>query len=108
VVCLFPEGTISRTGHLAEFRPGFERALARTAGEVAVVPFYLRGLWGSQFSRSSARLKAARSSGLVRDIIIAFGPALPGTVTADVLKRRVLDLSIQSWQRYVDDLPTLA
>lgn len=107
VVCLFPEGTVSRTGHLAEFRPGFERACALARGEVAIVPFYLRGLWGSQFSRSSARLKAARSSGLIRDIIVAFGPALPKTTAVDVLKRRVLDLSITSWERHVDELPTL-
>lgn len=108
VVCLFPEGTISRTGHLAEFRPGFERASALAQAEVAIVPFYLRGLWGSQFSRSSARLKSARASGLIRDIIVAFGPALPKNTGADVLKRRVLDLSIHSWQRYVEELPSLA
>ncbi len=107
VVCLFPEGTISRTGHLAEFRPGFERACALASNDVAIVPFYLRGLWGSQFSRSSARLKSARSSGLVRDIIVAFGAPLPKSTESDVLKRRVLDLSIASWQRYVDELPTL-
>ncbi len=107
VVCLFPEGTISRTGHLAEFRPGFERACAALSGDVVIVPFYLRGLWGSQFSRSSARLKSARSSGLIRDIIVAFGQPLPKETPSDVLKRRVLDLSIASWQRYVDELPTL-
>lgn len=107
VVCLFPEGAISRTGHLAEFRSGFERACAMVNGEIKIVPFYLRGLWGSQFSRSSARLRQLRSGGLQRDLIVAFGPALEKTTTADVLKRRVLDLSIDSWQQYVADLPAL-
>ncbi len=76
VVCLFPEGTISRTGHFAEFRPGYERACALVDDSVVIVPFYLRGLWGSQFSRSSARLKQWRGSGLRRDLIVAFGPAI--------------------------------
>jgi acyl-[acyl-carrier-protein]-phospholipid O-acyltransferase/long-chain-fatty-acid--[acyl-carrier-protein] ligase len=108
VVCLFPEGTISRTGHFAEFRPGYERACALVDDSVVIVPFYLRGLWGSQFSRSSARLKQWRGSGLRRDLIVAFGPAIAKSTSVDVLKRRVFDLSIHSWEEYVADLPTLA
>jgi acyl-[acyl-carrier-protein]-phospholipid O-acyltransferase / long-chain-fatty-acid--[acyl-carrier-protein] ligase len=110
VVCLFPEGTISRSGHLATFRTGYERAcalLGAAADNVVIVPFYLRGLWGSQFSRAGAPLKQARGSGLQRDIIVAFGPPLPSTTRADVLKRRVLDLSTLSWQRYVAEQPAL-
>lgn len=102
VVCLFPEGTISRTGHLAEFRKGFERACKNANNDVKIVPFYLRGLWGSQFSRSSTRLKA-NSSMLRRDLIVAFGEPMDSTTTADVIKRRVLDLSIQSWQAHMEE-----
>jgi acyl-[acyl-carrier-protein]-phospholipid O-acyltransferase/long-chain-fatty-acid--[acyl-carrier-protein] ligase len=108
VVCLFPEGAISRTGHLAEFRRGYERACAEASDDVVILPFYLRGLWGSQFSRSSERLKSSASRFSRRDLIVAFGKPLAKTTTADVLKRRVLDLSISSWQKYVEGLPTLA
>src|SRR5690606_35258802 len=107
VVCLFPEGVISRTGHLAEFRRGYERACEEAGTEVVILPFYLRGLWGSQFSRSSAHLKSGVSHLTRRDLIVAFGKPLPKSTTADVLKRRVLDLSISAWQRYVAELPTL-
>ncbi|MCR6653323.1 MAG: acyl-[ACP]--phospholipid O-acyltransferase [Cellvibrionaceae bacterium] len=107
VVCLFPEGTISRTGHLADFRRGYERACEQVNDDVVIVPFYLRGLWGSQFSRSSARLKA-NSSLLNRDLIVAFGAPLPKSTTADVLKRRVFDLSITSWNEHVKTLPTIS
>jgi acyl-[acyl-carrier-protein]-phospholipid O-acyltransferase/long-chain-fatty-acid--[acyl-carrier-protein] ligase len=107
VVCLFPEGAISRTGHLGEFRAGFERSCALVGDDVVIVPFYLRGLWGSQFSRANGRLKQARASGLKRDIIVAFGAPQQKTITTDVLKRRVLDLSITSWQEYVNDMPGL-
>ena len=112
VVCLFPEGTISRTGHLAEFRPGYERACALIPdmgqeNSVHIVPFYLRGLWGSQFSRSSEHLRRIRKSGLQRDLIVAFGAALPKDTPADVLKRRVFDLSIHSWSDYVAEMPSL-
>ena len=106
VVCLFPEGAISRNGHLGEFRPGYERACANLGADVVIVPFYLRGLWGSQFSFSSNRLKS-EAQGLTRDLIVAFGPALPISTPADVLKRRVFDLSIASWQDYIGSLNSI-
>lgn len=108
VVCLFPEGSISRTGHLGEFRAGFERACSTVGDAVVIVPFYLRGLWGSQFSRANEGLRQARATGMKRDIIVAFGTPQNKNISADVLKRRVLDLSIGSWQEYVQELPSLA
>ncbi|GAB2199328.1 acyl-[ACP]--phospholipid O-acyltransferase [Sessilibacter sp. MAH4] len=106
-VCLFPEGSISRTGHMAEFRKGFEHACEKVNDKVVILPFYMRGLWGSQFSRSSSRLKSATSSILTRDIIFAFGEPMSKDSTADVVKRQVFDLSIHSWQAYVEELPTI-
>jgi len=50
LVCIFPEGGITRDGSLARFRPGLSRILERDA--VPVVPIALRGLWGSLFSRA--------------------------------------------------------
>ena len=105
VVCLFPEGVISRTGNLAEFQRGFETAAADT--DAVIVPFYLRGLWGSRFSRSSDKLGAMTSRGLVRDIMVAFGESLPNTTTAETLKSKVFDLSIRSWDAYTAGLPSL-
>jgi acyl-[acyl-carrier-protein]-phospholipid O-acyltransferase / long-chain-fatty-acid--[acyl-carrier-protein] ligase len=105
VVCLFPEGTISRTGHLAEFQHGYEKA-AEDANAV-ILPFYLRGLWGSWFSRSSEKLKTLRSTGIRHDIIVAFGDTLPIDTTPENLKRRIFDLSIDSWELYTSNLPTI-
>ncbi|WP_434339766.1 acyl-[ACP]--phospholipid O-acyltransferase [Motilimonas cestriensis] len=106
-VALFPEGTISRTGHLAEFRRGYEKACDACETEIKIVPFYLRGLWGSQFSRSSERLKRTSAQGMSRDLIVAFGPALAKDTPVDVLKRRVFDLSVHSWQSHVETLPSI-
>jgi 1-acyl-sn-glycerol-3-phosphate acyltransferase len=49
LVCIFPEGKITRDGRLNTFRTGIERIVARTP--VPVVPMALVGLWGSIFSR---------------------------------------------------------
>jgi len=104
-VCLFPEGTISRTGQLSEFKRGYQKAIEGTNAKI--VPFYLHGLWGSRFSRSSGFLKEARQSGFKRDIIVAFGKTLPGDTNPDQLKRRIFDLSFTSWQDYAKTLDTI-
>jgi 1-acyl-sn-glycerol-3-phosphate acyltransferase len=48
LVCIFPEGRLTKTGDMDNFRPGIERILAETP--VPVVPMALQGLWGSFFS----------------------------------------------------------
>lgn len=107
VTCLFPEGSISRNGQLGEFRRGYEKAIEQANASTVILPFYLRGLWGSPFSRSSDRLKQQRKTGLRRDIVVAFGSSLPKDTPTDALKQAIFDLSIESWQAYAQDLPTL-
>lgn len=48
LVCIFPEGRLTKTGDIEGFRPGIERILAETP--VPVIPMALQGLWGSFFS----------------------------------------------------------
>jgi 1-acyl-sn-glycerol-3-phosphate acyltransferase len=57
VVCIFPEGKLTRDGEMSEFKRGVEKILERRP--VPVVPMALRGLWGSFFSRRDG--KAAMS-----------------------------------------------
>lgn len=107
VVCLFPEGTLSRTGHLVEFRRGYERICADLDNDIPIVPFHLHGLWGSRWSHASELVKEKSHTRSKRDIIIAFGPPLSNKITADQLKQNVFDLSIDSWTGYCDELPSL-
>lgn len=107
VVCLFPEGAISRSGQLGEFKEGFQRCVNGVDG--IILPFYLRGLWGSRFSRSSNNLQSLRQiSSLRRDIIVAFGKPLPIDSHAPTVKSAVFDLSINTWQAYTNTLPPIA
>jgi acyl-[acyl-carrier-protein]-phospholipid O-acyltransferase/long-chain-fatty-acid--[acyl-carrier-protein] ligase len=53
LVCIFPEGSITRTGQLQTFRPGLLKILEGT--HVPMVPVYLHGLWGSIFSFERGR-----------------------------------------------------
>jgi 1-acyl-sn-glycerol-3-phosphate acyltransferase len=53
IVCIFPEGKLTRDGKMNPFRTGVERILARTP--VPVVPMALGGLWESLFSHHRGR-----------------------------------------------------
>jgi 1-acyl-sn-glycerol-3-phosphate acyltransferase len=53
VVCIFPEGGLTRDGQPMPFRPGVERILAKDP--VPVYLMALNGLWGSFFSRIGGR-----------------------------------------------------
>ena len=104
LVCLFPEGTISRNGHLGSFKRGFERMIGES--DAVILPFYLRGLWGDPLSRSSARFKELRRRRR-NDVIIAFGEPMPTHSKAEAVKQRIFELSYSSWERYTQTLPTL-
>jgi acyl-[acyl-carrier-protein]-phospholipid O-acyltransferase / long-chain-fatty-acid--[acyl-carrier-protein] ligase len=98
VVCLFPEGAISRNGQLGEFKKGFEKTVEGVEG--VIVPFYLHGLWGSKFSRAGDKLQQDRNTGIRGDVIVTFGNAMPITSAAPDVKQQVFNLSVQSWEAY--------
>ncbi len=102
-VALFPEGHLSRNGHLGVFQRGFERATVGVENGV-IVPFYLRGLWEDNFSYASQKMKRKRT----KDISVTFGKPLPIQSVAPEVKQAVFDLSMQSWQAYATTLPPLA
>lgn len=58
LVCIFPEGGLTKDGDIAEFKGGMEKIIERRP--VPVVPLALRGLWGSIFSRRDSALGRSR------------------------------------------------
>jgi 1-acyl-sn-glycerol-3-phosphate acyltransferase len=53
IVCIFPEGKLTKHGELNEFKRGVEKILERRP--VPVIPMALRGLYGSFFSREEGK-----------------------------------------------------
>jgi acyl-[acyl-carrier-protein]-phospholipid O-acyltransferase/long-chain-fatty-acid--[acyl-carrier-protein] ligase len=92
VVCLFPEGGMTRTGHVHGFKRGFE-LIARRAG-VPITPVYMDGLWGSVFSFEGGHYFLKRPKRIFsRPVTVAFGPPLPPESSSADVRRAVLDLS---------------
>jgi acyl-[acyl-carrier-protein]-phospholipid O-acyltransferase/long-chain-fatty-acid--[acyl-carrier-protein] ligase len=101
VVALFPEGIISYNGQIGKFERGFE--LAIDGIDVPIIPFYLRGLWGSTFSRAEDYYKQLRQASGKREIMIAFGEALKPTAKTSEVKQAVIKLSLAAWDFYLSN-----
>ncbi|MCS7237263.1 MAG: MFS transporter [Thermoguttaceae bacterium] len=95
VVCVFPEGGLSRTGQIQGFQRGYQ-ALAKGAG-VPIVPVFLGGLWGSIFSYAGGRFfwkwPNLRQR---REVVVRFGKPLPYSVEPLLLRRAVEELGLQT------------
>lgn len=89
LVGIFPEGRITDTGELNEFRGGISRIIERTP--VPVVPMALRGLWGSFFSREGGRAMSwlSRLRPFSKIGLVASAPWTPETVTPEGLQAEV-------------------
>ncbi len=97
LVCLFPEGSISRTGQLLRIQRGFE-VMARKAG-VPVIPVAHDGLWGSVFSFSGNKY-LFKSPRLMRThVFVAWGKPLHAeAATAPAVRRALLDLGCEAFE----------
>jgi acyl-[acyl-carrier-protein]-phospholipid O-acyltransferase / long-chain-fatty-acid--[acyl-carrier-protein] ligase len=80
VVCIFAEGSISRTGNMLPFKRGFERIVDGL--DVPIVPVYLDRVWGSIFSFKGGRFFWKWPVRVPYPVTVAFGAPLPSTTTA--------------------------
>ena len=92
LLCIFPEGAITRDGQLGEFKGGVMKLLE--SNPVPVVPLALQNLWGSFFSRvdGKAMTKPFRRGVFSRVGLVAGDALPPGAVTPAVLRERVSGL----------------
>jgi len=90
MLCLFPEGGITKDGTLQTFKPGIMKILE--AQPAPVIPAALHNLWGSYFSRiegGQAMVKPFRR-GLFNRVGVVVGEAIaPEQVSPEGLQQRV-------------------
>jgi len=80
LVCIFPEGALTRDGAMAAFKSGVEKILERRP--VPVVPMALRGMWSSMWSRRDTRLGRMRVPRRFRATVeVVAAPAVDGHST---------------------------
>ncbi|WBS01551.1 MFS transporter [Pseudoduganella sp. SL102] len=92
LVCIFPEGRLTTTGEINEFKGGIAKIIERS--QVPVIPMALRGLWGHLLSRSQDNVfERAFRKGLRSRLALAVGvPVEPHAATPERLQEEVLAL----------------
>jgi 1-acyl-sn-glycerol-3-phosphate acyltransferase len=92
LLCIFPEGGLTRDGRLQDFKGGVMKILQ--THPVPVVPMALRNLWGSFFSRvDGAAMTKPFRRGMFTSVGLEVGePMAPQNVTPALLRARVQQL----------------
>lgn len=96
VVCLFPEGGLTRTGVIGEFKKGFELIVRKA--KCPVVPVYMDGLWDSIFSFERDRYFKKRPNGWTCPLQVSFGrPISFEEATVDRVREAVMEQSVEAF-----------
>jgi acyl-[acyl-carrier-protein]-phospholipid O-acyltransferase/long-chain-fatty-acid--[acyl-carrier-protein] ligase len=91
MVCIFAEGSMTRTGMLRSFRRGFERIIRNS--KYNVIPIYIGGAWGSIFSYYHGKPFSTLPKKFPYPVSIHFGRSMPANSTAAEIRRQVIELS---------------
>ncbi|WOO41846.1 AMP-binding protein [Rubellicoccus peritrichatus] len=96
IVGIFPEGHLTRDGHVHEFQRGYE-LIARRAG-VPVVPVCLDGLWGSIFSFKGGRFFKKWPSRLPYRVSIQVGASFNAReMNPETARQTILDMGADAF-----------
>jgi acyl-[acyl-carrier-protein]-phospholipid O-acyltransferase/long-chain-fatty-acid--[acyl-carrier-protein] ligase len=102
IVCIFPEGQLTRTGLMAPFQRGLQRIVkGRTT---PIIPVHLDRLNSSVFSPTYAHRLPSR---LPYPMTISFGSPLPPDASLFEMRQSIRRLDQEAWAYRKDDLRPL-
>jgi len=93
MVCVFAEGTLSRSGQMMQFRHGFERIVRGT--DYPIIPIYLGGAWGSIFSYFFGKPLSHLPRMIPYPVSVIFGKPMQSTSSAVDVRNAILELSCE-------------
>ena len=97
LVCIFAEGSITRTGNLLRFRSGFERIVRGMP--VPIVPVHLDRVWGSIFSFERGHFFLKWPRRIPYPVTISIGAPLPPDSRPFEVRQAVMKLGAEAFAR---------
>lgn len=91
VVCIFPEGKITRDGAMSEFRTGVETIMKGMT--CPIIPVYLHNVWGSVFSFEGGKVFWKFPRRIPYKVTVVYGEPLPPDSPASQVEAAVRRLS---------------
>lgn len=103
IVAIYPEGTVSRNGHILKFRKGMEHIAKKLNAQI--IPMHLYGVNGSPFSYSvkDGKFNSFSLSRLRKKIYINIGQPLSKDTSSFIARQKVLELEVESAYYYHAD-----
>jgi acyl-[acyl-carrier-protein]-phospholipid O-acyltransferase/long-chain-fatty-acid--[acyl-carrier-protein] ligase len=92
LVCIFPEGGITRSGQLQAFQPGLLTIVRKI--DVPVIPVFLDGLWGSIFSFYGGKFFWKWPRAWRYPIHVLFGDPIENVRDVHQVRQAVQDLGV--------------
>ncbi len=91
LVCIFPEGALTRTGHVQAFQRGVER-LMEYSPETPILPIYIDGLWKHPLSATGNRTRRDWMRAGRPRVTVMIGDPVYGPISAAQLRECVTEL----------------
>ena len=105
LVCIFPEGQMTRIGQMLPFRRGMERVIKGV--DVPIIPVHLDGVWGSIFSFAGGKFLWKLPRHIPYPVRVTFGEPLPATATSTQARQAVQNLGAEAFARRKKHMHTL-
>ncbi len=96
IVCIFAEGSVTRTGNLLPFKRGMEKVIKGL--DVPVIPVHLDRVWGSLFSFAGGRFFGKTTRRWPYPVTVSLGAPLAAPVTAWAAREAVEELGSEAAQ----------
>lgn len=106
LVCIFPEGGLTRTGQVQAFKPGMMKILEGT--QAPVVPVFLEGLWGSIFSFKGGKFFWKWPERIPYPMSIHFGPPIAEPQDIHQVRQAVLALGAEAREQSTKTMLTVS
>ncbi|OLC85366.1 MAG: hypothetical protein AUH88_06725 [Acidobacteria bacterium 13_1_40CM_4_61_5] len=106
LVCICPEGQMTRIGQMLPFRRGMERILKGV--DAPIIPVHIDGVWGSIFSFFGGRFLWKLPRKIPYPVRVTFGKPLSPTATSQEARQAVQELGVEAFahrKRHMKTLP---
>ncbi len=105
LVCIFPEGQLTRTGNMLRFNKGLERIIRHT--DCPIIPVHLDRVWGSIFSYERGKYFYKSPRALPYPVTVNYGEALPSDASTFTVRNHIRELGANSFPHRLDQSLTL-
>ena len=105
LLCIFPEGQMTRIGQMLPFRRGLERIMKGV--DAPIIPVHIDGVWGSIFSFAGGKFLWKFPRTIPYPVHVTFGAPLASNSGAQEVRRHVQELSVDAFADRRNRLQTI-